>query len=99
MLLGAGAGLVAVFLLKKYGLSQKAAQANALAVMFPISIVSLIIYFKNGYVKLQENIFLFPFSVLGAVFGTAALGKISDRAAKLCFGVFLLWSGIRLLTK
>ena len=99
VMLGAGAGLVAVFLLKKSGLSQKRAQANALAVMLPISIISLIIYFKSGYVKLQDDIFLFPVSALGAAVGTFVLEKISNKAAKLCFGLFMLWSGIRLLLK
>lgn len=99
MLLGAGAGILAVFVLKKSGLSQKEAQANALAVIFPISIISLIIYFENGYVNLQDNIFLFPVSVLGAAAGAFVMNRISEKTAKISFGAFMIWSGIRMLTK
>ena len=99
VLLGAGAGLIAVFLLKKAGFEQKQAQTNALAVILPISFMSFIIYFESGYVNFKENIFLVPFSVIGAFIGTFVLGKLSDRAAKISFGLFMIWSGIKLLRK
>ena len=46
VLLGAGGGILAVPILKKCGLTQKQAQANAVAVILPLTIISFIIYKK-----------------------------------------------------
>lgn len=97
--LGAGAGVVAVKLLNKAGFSQKQAQANAIAIIFPITVISLIIYFINGHVNFYENIFLIPCAIIGALIGTKILNKISDKAAKIVFGLFMIWAGIRLVIK
>lgn len=99
VLLGAGGGIIAVFMLKKSGLSQKDAQANAIAVILPLTFISLIIYFKNGYVNFYDNIFLLPAGVAGAVAGAFILKKISPKATRIIFGLFMIWAGIRLLIK
>ena len=97
--LGAGAGVIAVKLLNKAGFAQKEAQANAIAIIFPITIISLIIYFINGHVKFYENIFLIPCAVIGAFIGTKILKNISDKSARIIFGIFMIWAGIRLAIK
>lgn len=51
ILLGAGGGILAVPILKKNGLTQKQAQANAVAVILPLTIISFIIYIKKDYVN------------------------------------------------
>lgn len=99
VLLGAGGGILAVFLLKKSGMPQKEAQANAIAVIFPLTIISLIIYLIGGYVNFYDNIYLLPTGVLGALIGTFILKKISPRSAKIIFGLFMVWAGVRLLIK
>ncbi len=99
VLLGAGGGILAVFLLKKSGMTQKEAQANAIAVIFPLTIISLIIYLIGGYVNFYDNIYLLPTGVLGALIGTFILKKISPRSAKIIFGLFMVWAGVRLLIK
>ncbi len=99
VLLGAGGGILAVFLLKKSGMPQKEAQANAIAVIFPLTIISLIIYLIGGYVNFYDNIYLLPTGVLGALAGTFILKKISPRSAKTVFGLFMVWAGVRLLIK
>ena len=53
-LLGAGGGMLAVPLLKKYGFSQKSAQQNAIAIILPITAVSAGIYLYKNYVNLNE---------------------------------------------
>lgn len=97
--LGAGAGIVAVKLLNKAGFDQKQAQANAIAIIFPITVISLIIYFINGHVNFYENIYLIPCAVIGALIGTKILSKISNKAARISFGLFMIWAGIRLAVK
>lgn len=48
VLIGAGGGILAVPILKKSGLDQKEAQANAVAVILPLTAISLIIYAKTN---------------------------------------------------
>lgn len=99
VMLGAGGGILAVFMLKKSGMPQKEAQANAIAVIFPLTIISLIIYLIGGYVNFYDNIYLLPTGAAGALLGTLILKKISPRSAKTVFGLFMIWAGIRLLIK
>lgn len=98
ILLGAGAGTVAVLILKKQGLSQKEAQANALMIILPTTLISLIIYFFNGHVNFYDNIFIIIPAALGAFAGTFLLSKISADLAKKLLGAFTLFAGIRLLS-
>lgn len=99
ILLGAGGGVAAVYILKKMKMPQKLAQTNAIAIIFPLTIISLIIYFHNGYVNFYDNIFLIPTGVIGAFIGTAILKRISPDLSKRIFGGFMIWAGIRLLIK
>lgn len=95
--LGAGAGIVAVKILKKLGFSQKESQANAIVIILPLSIISLIIYFSNGYVNLSDNVFLIPCAIIGAFLGTKILRKAPDKILKISFGLFMIWAGVRLI--
>ena len=98
-LLGAGGGMLAVPLLKKMGLSQKQAHANAVAVILPISILSATMYIFKDYVNLNDSFMYIPTGLLGAVAGTYILKKISPLWLKRIFGGFMLYAGIRLLLK
>lgn len=98
-LLGAGGGMLAVPLLKKMGLSQKQAHANAVAVILPISILSATMYIFKDYVNLNDSFIYIPTGLLGAVAGTYILKKISPLWLKRIFGGFMLYAGIRLLLK
>ncbi len=61
ILLGAGGGILAVPILKKNGLTQKQAQANAVAVILPLTIISFIIYIKKDYVNFFNALWI-PYS-------------------------------------
>ena len=98
-LLGAGGGMIAVPLLKKLGLEQKDAHANAVAIILPISILSAVLYLIKDYVNLTDALAYIPTGVLGAVLGTYILKKISPLWLKRIFGVFMVYAGIRLLLK
>lgn len=98
-LLGAGGGMLAVPLLKKLGLSQKQAHANAIAVILPITVVSAILYLVKGYVNLNEAFIYMPTGLLGAGIGTVILKKISPVWLKKIFGCFMVYAGVRLLLK
>lgn len=96
---GAGGGMIAVPMLKKVGLDVKESHANAVAVIFPITVISGIMYLMKGYVKLGDAISFIPTGVLGAVLGTLALKKISPLWLKRIFGGFMVWAGLRLILR
>lgn len=96
--LGAGAGTLAVLILKKQGLPQKEAQANALMIIMPTTLFSIIIYFLKGYVNFYDNIFIIIPALIGAFAGTYILSKIPSSAAKKLLGAFTLFAGIRLMS-
>lgn len=98
-LLGSGGGTVAVLILKKLGLDQKTAQANAVAVILPISVFTSALYVLNGNVKISESLMFLPTGLLGAFIGTALLCRVSPKILKKAFGGFMVFAGIRLLLK
>ncbi len=94
---GAGGGMVCVPLLMKLGLPRKEAHSNAVAVIFPITVVSAASYLWQGHMKLTE---VFPYLLggfLGAFLGTKIIQKISPKWLKRIFGLFVIWAGWRLL--
>lgn len=98
-MLGAGGGMIAVPALKKLGLNQNKAHANAVAVILPIAAVSSIFYYIEGRMNLRDALPFIPFGVLGSVTATFLLKKISPVWLKGIFAGFMIWAGVRLLLK
>ncbi len=96
---GAGGGMLAVPILKKRGLSQKEAHANAIAVILPITVITAILYLVKGYVSLKSSLVYMPTGLLGAYLATLIMQKISPVWLKRIFGIFMIYAGIRLLMK
>ena len=94
---GAGGGLACVPLLMKMGLERKLAHANAVAVIFPITLISAINYLWRGYVTVEQGLIYLPGGVLGALVGTYIMKKISPRIIKKVFAMFMIWAGWRLI--
>ncbi len=86
-------------LLKKTGLSQKDAQANAIAIILPITLLSAAVYLLRSNVSISDALPYIPGGLLGAVIGTKLLKKLSNKWLCRIFGGFMLWAGIRLLMK
>lgn len=95
--LGAGGGLVCVPLLMKIGMDRKTAHANAVAVIFPITLVSAISYLLQGRVDIFKPLLYIPGGILGATIGTTIMKKISPTLIRRIFGVFMIWAGWRLI--
>ena len=98
-LFGAGGGMLAVPLLKKVGMEQKSAHANAVAVILPITVISAVMYLLRGYVTLNEAWIYIPTGLIGAVLGTIILKKISPKILKKIFACFMIYVGIRMVLK
>ncbi len=98
-MLGAGGGMIAVPVLKKLGFSQEKAQANAIAVILPITLISSAIYLVRGNVTFSEALVFVPGGIVGTLIGTFLLCKIPQKWLKKIFGCFMVWAGVRLLLK
>lgn len=99
MILGAGGGIIAVPLYKKLGMNQKSAQINAVATILPITFISTIIYLISNNVNLKDTyVFLIP-GVIGGFVGTKLIRKFSNNTLTIIFSLFMLWSGVRMITK
>lgn len=98
-MLGAGGGMLAVPALKKLGLEQKKAHSNAVAVILPITVISVALYIWQGNVKLSDAFIYIPGGLVGSLLGTLVLSKISPTLLKRIFGGFMVWAGVRLLFK
>lgn len=96
-LFGAGGGMIAVPILSKEGLRQREAQATAVSVILPLTVVTSVIYYLQGTLSLSKaKIYILP-GVIGAAVGSFALKKVPDNALKKCFAIFLLWAGGRMI--
>ena len=98
-LLGAGGGMLAVPMLKKFGLEQTKAHATAVAVIFPLSILSACIYLYMGHFELsQATGYLLP-GALGALAGALLLAKIPAKWLRKIFACFMIWAGVRMVMR
>ncbi len=96
-LLGAGGGMLAVPTLNKSGLTAQESHATSLLIILPLTTVSAGIYLSKGYVVLNSALPYLPGGIIGAVFGGLLLDKIPNKALKIIFAVFMIYSGIRML--
>jgi len=98
-MLGAGGGMLVVPMLKKLGLEQTNAHATAVAVIFPLSILSAIAYLLLGHFELgQASVYLLP-GAIGALLGGLLLSKIPAKWLRKIFACFMIWAGIRMVMK
>jgi len=86
-------------LLQKMGLSKKAAHTNAVAVIFPITVLSAVLYYLKGNVTFSDALPYIPAGIAGSVLGTYIIKKISPLWLKRIFGIFIIYAGLRLLLK
>lgn len=96
--LGGGGGVVAVTaLLAAGGLKQKNAQATALLVILPLTLVSAAVYLLKGSVDWGVTLWTSVGGLVGGVCGALLLGKINGNAAKIIFALVLIAGGLRMV--
>jgi hypothetical protein len=99
-LLGSGGGvLVVLYLTIIAGIAQKKSQATAIAVILPLTILSSVIYAKDGYVDWPVLWKVALGGIAGAIFGACLLNKIKGKFSKKLFAIFLFLAGLRMLFK
>ena len=95
---GAGGGLFLVPLLAGWaGLEERRAFATSVAIILPLSAVSVVVYLRRGEIAVLQNL---PYLIGGAAGGVIA-GRVFQRVNMLwlrrIFGVLILYGGVRAL--
>lgn len=97
-LFGAGGGTIIVlaftFIL---GISQHKAQATAISIILPLSLVSSYIYYRNGFTTTNITLKVTAGGVLGSYIGSNILNKISADHLRKIFGFFMIVAAIRMI--
>ncbi len=95
---GGGGGMVVVPLLTKmFGMEQKKAQATALFVILPISLVSTIVYMCYNSINFATGWPVIVGIVLGGVIGATMLNKLNNSVVRGIFVFFMLLGGAGML--
>ena len=93
--LGGGGGMVAVPLLEKIKkLDNKKAHATAIAVIFPLSLASAIIYSVNLEINWITVLILSASVTVGGILGSLLLKKLSGKTIRIIFAFLMLGAGV-----
>jgi len=97
-LFGAGGGALVVPASQRFlGVETHKAHATAVAVMLPLSIVSLFVYAKNIEPNWATLITLAVTGSIGGFVGAKFLRKLSAKALRKIFGAFIIAAAIRMV--
>jgi hypothetical protein len=96
-LFGSGGGVIAVPMLRLFGLEPRKSHATSVAVIFFLSIVSVIAYGLRGNLEFGTAFALIPWGIIGAVLGALMLKKIPNSLLRRIFGVIVLVSAVKIL--
>ena len=88
-LLGGGGGMLAVPALSKVGLEAKQAHATAILVIFPISLMSAIVYLVGGHVDGFALGWAGLGIVIGGALGAVLLNKLQGSVVKILFALVM----------
>lgn len=95
---GGGGGLLCVPTLKKiYKLDTKTAHATAISIMFPLSVVSSVIYLLNNKLQIDKTLIISLGVVVGGFLGSILLKKLSSSFIRWVFIIILFTSGIKMI--
>lgn len=97
-LFGSGGGMIAVPALKYVsGLDQKSAQATAIAVILPVSIISAVIYILGGKYDLMIGLYVGGGAIVGAVLGAFVMSKLSNKFLTIIFCLLMIAGGVKII--
>ena len=96
-LIGTGGGILAVNSFRKQSYSQNHAHATAVALMLPLSAISLLVLlFREEVAPFSYWPFIFP-SLAGSIVGVQILKHTKPRYLRILFTLLLLYSAFRIL--
>lgn len=95
---GGGGGMICVPILQKVlSLDAKKSHATAIAVIFPLSLISAFIYVINGYIQSFPLLTVGLGVVAGGLLGAFALKFLPPKVIRLIFAIIMLAGGIKLI--
>ena len=95
---GGGGGMVCVPILQKVlGLDAKHSHATAIMIIFPLSLISAIIYVFNGYITTEPLLSVGAGVVIGGILGSFALKILPPKTIRIIFAVIMFAGGIKLI--
>ena len=95
--LGGGGGVVIVsLLLTVLQLEQKKAQAPALLIILPLTVVSAVVYLLSGNVDWHTVLWTTLGVVAGGLLGALLLKKLKGNAVKMIFALILILGGVKM---
>ena len=92
-----GAVLMVPFMTLALDLGQHVSEGTALLVVVPTAVSGVIAHARRGYVDFPGAALLAAGGAAGAVAGANAALAISGETLKLCFGIFLVGVGLRMV--
>ncbi len=88
--LGMGGGTLLIPLLTIFlGLDQKMCQGINLLSFLIMAVFSLIIHYKNGFVKTRGIFYIILSGIIFSVLGALTVTFLPSAILRICFGVFL----------
>lgn len=98
-MVGIGGGVVIVPMLVYFlAFDQKMAQGTTLFMfMFPIGILGVINYYKNGSIDIKTALVIMSSFVIGAYLGSKTALKFDQDTLKKIFGIFLALVSLKLI--
>ncbi len=88
--LGMGGGTLLIPLLTIFlGLDQKMCQGINLLSFLIMAIFSLIIHYRNGFVKTRGIIYIILSGIVFSVLGSVLVTILPSKILRICFGFFL----------
>ena len=97
-LFGGGGGMICVPILQKVlSLDAKHSHATAIAVIFPLSIVSAFIYVINGYINSFPLLTIGLGVVVGGIVGAYTLKFLPPKIVRIIFALIMFAGGLRLI--
>ncbi|MFI3175830.1 MAG: sulfite exporter TauE/SafE family protein [Bacillota bacterium] len=97
-LFGSGGGTIVVPSMEKFlKLEEHKAHATAIAIILPLSVISLIIYAWESSILFSVALITSIGGVIGGTIGAKLLGKISSVWLHRIFGIFMLVAAVRLV--
>lgn len=94
-----GSVLMVPFMTLVLGLGQHASEGTALLVVVPTAIAGVVAHARRGFVDFRAAALLAAGGVAGAWAGARIALAVSGELLKLCFGVFLVGVGIRMVVR
>ena len=97
-LFGSGGGTIVVpALVFILGLEDHKSHATAISIILPLTIVSTLIYFKNGIIDFKISLIIASGGIIGGYIGAKLLNKIPKNILRKIFGLFMIIAGIRMV--